>query len=83
MTLPCGYFQTVIAPLLQPGKQKMNPERLSGYDSQRERSLELFPFRATAAQPHVVHCLDHVINETPNYFTKLTASQCLINGGLF
>lgn len=81
MTLPCGYFQPVIALLLQPGKQKMNPKRLSGYDSQWERSLKLFPFRATAAQPHVVHY--HVINETPNYFTKLTVSQCLIDGGLF
>lgn len=83
MTLPCGYFQTVIALLLQPGKQKMNPERLSGYDSQWEHSLELFPFRATAAQRHVVQCLYRVINETPNYFTKLTATQCLIDGGLF
>lgn len=59
----------------------MNPERLSGYDSLWERSLELFPFRETEAQPHVVHC--HVINETPNYFTKLTVSQCLINDGPF
>lgn len=57
----------------------MNPERLSGYDSEQEHSLQLFPFRAQAAQPHVVHCLFHVINETPNHFTKLTASQCLID----
>lgn len=81
--MACGYFQTVIALFLQPGKQKMNPERLSGYDSQWECSLELFPFRATATQLQVVHCLCHVINITPNYFTKLTVSRCLINGALF
>lgn len=57
----------------------MNVERLSGHDSQWERSLQLFPL--IAAQPHVPHC--HVINEPSNYFTKLTLSQCLINAGLF
>lgn len=61
----------------------MNPERLSGYDSQWERSLQLFPFRATAAHPHVVHRLDCDVNETPHYFSKLTGSRCLIDGSLF
>lgn len=59
----------------------MNPERLSGHDSQWERSPKPFPSKATVAQPHVVHC--HVINDASNYFTKLTVSQCLIDGGLF
>lgn len=62
MTLPCSYFQTVIALLLQPGKQKMNPERLSGYDSQRERSLQPFPFTATADQAHVVAATMSLMN---------------------
>lgn len=57
----------------------MNVERLSGYDSQWERSLQLFPL--TAATPHVLHC--HVINEPHNYFTKLTLSQRWINAALF
>lgn len=57
----------------------MNVERLSGYDSQWERGLQLFPL--TAAQPHVLHC--HVINEPYHYSAKLTLSQRLINAALF
>lgn len=59
----------------------MNPERLSGHDSQWERSLKPFASKAKVAVPYVVHC--HVINDASNYFTKLTVSQCLINDGLF
>lgn len=57
----------------------MNVERLSGYDSQWERGLQLFPL--TAAQPHVLHC--HVINEPYHYSAKVTLSQRLINAALF